>query len=119
MSAILLNLAALVTLGLGCLGLFAPTRALKLVGLTLNPAVPHAISEVRATYGGMFVGLGGAALWLQSEPAFAVLMIGWMTTALGRVFSILTDGTGTAANWGAVAFEVAFGGILGLGLAFA
>ncbi|HET7335341.1 MAG TPA: DUF4345 family protein [Rhizomicrobium sp.] len=119
MSVILFNLAALVTFGLGCLGLFAPARALKLVGLMLNPAVPHAISEVRATYGGLFVGLGGAALWFQSETVFAALLIGWIAVALSRVFSIMVDGTGTAANWGAVAFEAAFGGILALGFAFA
>ena len=115
-SAILINLAALITMGLGCLGLFAPDRALKLVGLRLDPDIPHSVAEVRATYGGLFVGLGAAVLWLQSEAGFLLLMTGWFGAALGRLTSVAVDKTGTGQNFGAVAFEAGFGALILIGL---
>ncbi len=55
-----LNLiGAILTTILGVGGLLKPLMVAKLVGLT--PSAPHGISEVRATLGGFFIGLGGFA----------------------------------------------------------
>ena len=64
MSVILFNLAALVTFGLGCLGLFA--SAALLVGLMLNLAVPHAISKFAPPMAAC-LWVWRAALWFQSK----------------------------------------------------
>ena len=45
------------SLALGLLGFVAPHAALRLVGLQLVPGLAYSISEVRATYGGIFIGM--------------------------------------------------------------
>jgi hypothetical protein len=46
-------------LGIG--GFLKPLMVAKLVGLT--PSEPHGISEIRATLGGFFIGLGDFAVY--------------------------------------------------------
>ncbi len=53
---LLATLALLASLGLGLLGALAPDRARRLVGLAYDPARVEGVSEIRATYGGVFTG---------------------------------------------------------------
>lgn len=82
---------AVLSLGLGLYGLLVPMGALRLVGLALDPARPEGISEVRATYGGVFTGISAAALVLGTPGAFAVLATGWAGAGIARTASVLAD----------------------------
>lgn len=106
-----LNLVgAIGTVGMGLLGLLAPTRASAFVGL--KPLTPAGRSEFRATYGGLWIALGLVPL-LSGEP-LAYLMAGlcWALTAAGRLVSILLDRASDPRNWGATVFEGVFAALL-------
>lgn len=83
---------AVVTVVMGCLGLFAPEQARAFT--QLESPTPSAFGEFRATFGGLFVGLGVTTLVLDSDDAYLVLGIGWLATAAGRVLSIVADPDG-------------------------
>ncbi len=102
-------LACFVSLCLGLYGLFFPKRALKLVGLALDPERPEGISEVRATYGGFFAGVSLMALLtlvLYDNPFIAVgLGAGWLMAGFARVASVLFDRATFKANIGGIVAE--------------
>lgn len=62
-------LGAFLTTVLGVLGAVAPARVARLVGI--EPLGGFGLSEVRATYGGFFIALGGAAV----ELAIGLLLL--------------------------------------------
>lgn len=116
-------LAALALLGGAGMGLYAlidPAWAARLV--RLQEAAPGGAAEFRATYGGLFflshlVCLGfvwvqhradNAAISAMAVGAVTILAAAWGGSAIGRLVSIWRDKTGTAFNWGSVAFEAAF-----------
>lgn len=72
----LAQLGAMGTVAMGLLGLFKPTAAAKLVAIV--PVGKLGISELRATYGGLFVGLGACMLWLNQPPAYLVGACAWI-----------------------------------------
>ena len=98
-----------------------------------DPEKPGGFAEFRGTYGGLFLASHGVALTFvvkalaAGTPApvsnesvlwfaeIAGLTCGamWIGTGMGRLLSILLDGTGTKFNQASVAIE------LGLGLAIA
>lgn len=105
-------LAAGLTLALGLLGLLNPHLTASLVGLEV--AQPHGLSEVRATYGALFVVLGGLMLWaVPTRPRNAPLLrfsgLVWLAVALGRLLSIVIDGTITPPNLVLLAIELLIG----------
>lgn len=105
---ILNSIGAFGTIGMGCLGLFAPNMASRMTGLTaINKT---AFAEFRATFGGMFIAMGLIPL-LTAEP-FAYFMAGtiWIAAACGRLVSVLLDrGYQEIKNIGGIAFEASFG----------
>ena len=119
--------------GMGAYGLINPRWAAGLVRLRDAPERPGGFAEFRATYGGLFLASHGVALtfvvraliagapvpeggesvlWF-AEVAGLTCGAMWIGTGMGRLLSILLDGTGTKFNQASVAFE------LGLGLAIA
>lgn len=105
-------LAAGLTLALGLLGLLNPHLTASLVGLEV--AQPHGLSEVRATYGALFVVLGGLMLWaVPTRPRNAPLLrfagLVWLAVALGRLLSIVIDGTITPPNLVLLGIELLIG----------
>jgi hypothetical protein len=104
-------IGAIATIGMGCLGLFAPNAASRFTGLTTSNKT--AFAEFRATFGGMILVMGLIPL-LTNEP-LAYLMAGlvWLGAAAGRVVSIILDkGFNEPKNVGGVAFEATFGVLL-------
>lgn len=102
----------------GALGGFALARPLDVltwVGLRRDEDKVHAISEVRATYGGLFVlSHAGAAAMLGYFPAAGAYMalalgLAWTGAAIGRAFSIVADKARTPFNMGAAIFELLMG----------
>ena len=112
---------------MGAYGLINPRWAAALVRLRDIPEKPGGFAEVRGTYGGLFLGSHAAALALMVAAALKIEAIGgvptegsglgavavcgamWIGTGIGRVVSILLDGTGTRFNRASVGFEVVLG----------
>jgi hypothetical protein len=110
---ILSYIGSLFSLGLALLGIFAPGSAMRLVGLVPHEKAPHAVSEVRATYGGVFFGVTAFALATGAPMAFLALASCWICAMLARIFSMIIDGVRNQHNWNSIAVEG------GIGLAIA
>lgn len=106
----LANLGALITLGFGFMGLFLPGSVARFV--SLSPLGSMGVSEIRATYGGLFAAAAGAVLFAQDRLLFALLGTAWVGAAAGRLFSWWWDRNRRARNVGAIAFELAVGYLL-------
>jgi hypothetical protein len=106
---ILKIIAAVATAVTGLLGLIKPTAVYGFTGLLANG--PRGISEIRAIFGGLFLALGIAPLFLQ-EKAFTMLGIGYLAIAAARIFSILVDRSYDPSNWISLGIEVLLGVIL-------
>lgn len=119
LSLLLAVIACLIGGGLGVLALTRPARVLKMVGLSLTEGVTHSLSEVRATYGGLFfVSHAGVAVALVSSPKIgacmaAALGLAWSGAALGRIVSMVIDRAANRFNLFATLFE----GLMGIALA--
>jgi hypothetical protein len=104
-------IGALATIGMGCLGLFAPHTASRFTGL--NASNKTAFAEFRATFGGMFVVMGLIPLLTNEPLAYFMAGLVWFGAAVGRVVSIILDkGFNEPKNVGGVAFEASFGMLL-------
>jgi len=110
MYAALANLGALVTLGLGLMGLLAPAKAASFANV--QPIGTIGTSEIRATYGGLFAALGLACLLSQAPEVFLAAGVAWVGAAVGRAFSVFVDASRSAKNLGGIAFELAIGLLL-------
>ena len=85
----------LLSIGLGAIGWLAPRYVMG-------------VSEVRASAGALFVGLGVGAVLVGTPDAYAILGAAWMGAAVGRVTSIILDGP-TPKKWGFFISEVVVG----------
>lgn len=104
------NTGAVVTLVLGMLGLFAPVKAAEFA--SISPVGPNGTSEIRATYGGLFLALGLLCLLLQMEMVFLTVAAAWIGAAVGRIWSVVIDGNVSPKNLGGVLFEFVIGSLL-------
>lgn len=118
-SRLVLAIAALGLLGFGVWMLIAPQAVLAMIGISLQG--PAALTEIRAFYGGLEIGLGLALCfgllvpgWQRPGLALAALCYG--TVALSRGLGMLVDGSGGGFLFGALAFEatVCFASLLAL-----
>jgi len=106
--------AALFSLSLGLYGLIVPAGALRLIGLQTVPGLAHSISEIRATYGGVFIGVSLYPL-ISGEPhAFLALAAAWILAGLCRLASVVIDGATTRFNITSVAIELGVGALIAL-----
>ena len=97
----------LLSIGLGLFGWLAPAYTMRTLDLhkgetSMGP------SEIRASAGALFIGLGVGALVLQSPLAVAMLGFAWAGAAVGRATSLIVDGQ-TRKKWGFFAVEAAVG----------
>ncbi|HQN45315.1 MAG TPA: DUF4345 family protein [Anaerolineaceae bacterium] len=102
-------IAALATVATGLLALVKPTAVYGFTGLTAPGA--RGISEIRSIFGGLFIGVGVAPLFLGSV-AYQMLGIGYLAIALARLVSILLDKSYDKSNWISLAIEIVLGIIL-------
>ena len=98
---------------LGIFGFAFPQLAAAFVGL--KPISEEGISEMRATLGSFFLGLGIACLWLQSPVAFTTVGIASVIAAIARLLSIFIDRSFSIKNIGGVFTEAILGAMLLLG----
>jgi hypothetical protein len=104
------TIGALVTAGLGLFGLFLPASAASFASII--PDGERGISEVRATYGGLFLAMGAFALVMQSPDVFRVVGVAWLGAAAARAFSVVRDNSRSGANIGGIVME----GLIGLSM---
>ncbi len=89
-------IAAVLTLLIGLVNFFNPRLMLAPMKIEFNS--PLAMSEARAVFGGMNLGMAVAALTLDEPAIFTALGIAWGTLTLARFWSIAVDGIGFKAS---------------------
>ncbi len=102
-------IAALATVATGLLALVKPSSAYGFTGL--NAAGVRGVSEIRAVFGGLFIGLGFAP-FILGAPAYTMLGIGYLAIAVARTFSIFFDKSYAQSNIISLGIEIVLGLIL-------
>lgn len=97
-------IAAVATIIVGLISVFAPRAVVGFTGL--SPQGGRGLSEIRAVLGGLFVALGAAPLLLQSRAAYQMLGWGYLGVAVVRAASILIDRSPTRSNWISLGSEI-------------
>jgi hypothetical protein len=94
---------AVVSIAAGCLGLLWPKQVSRTLGLQMSGQL--GISEVRATYGGLFIGAGAAVLLIASSDAALVLGLAWAGACAARAVSCIVDRSCTRNNAAGLVIE--------------
>ncbi|SFS11624.1 DUF4345 family protein [Yoonia litorea] len=84
-------LFALASIGLGVFGWLAPKYTMGQLDMSGGDST-MALSEVRASAGALFVGMGVGALLIGTPTAYAMLGFCWCGAAVGRATSLVIDG---------------------------
>ncbi len=103
-------IAALGTIGTGCLALLKPKSIYGFTGLKAESS--RGITEIRAVFGGFFIALGAAPLVLQAPAAFQMLGIAYLVVALTRSLSMVVDKSVERSNIISLVIEILFGLVL-------
>ena len=106
---ILKIIAALATVATGLLAFVKPTATYGFIGLNANGV--RGVSEIRAIFGALFIGLGLAPL-LLGATAYQMLGIGYLAIAVARTFSIVFDKSYAQSNLISLVIEIVLGAIL-------
>ncbi len=105
----------MLTISLGLFGALLPRRASAFVGL--SPMGGLGLSEVRATYGGLFIAMGATCLYLQDQHAYFVAGAAWVGAAALRLPSLFIDKGSFPKAVGGAAIELSVGLLLFTGAA--
>jgi uncharacterized membrane protein len=106
---ILKIIAAIATIATGLLALIKPTAVYGFTGLKADSV--RGISEIRSIFGGLFIGLGAAPLFLGTT-AYQMLGITYLAIAVARLFSIVFDKSTEKSNLISLGIEIILGVIL-------
>ena len=106
---ILKIIAALATAATGLLAFFKPSAAYGFIGLNADGA--RGVSEIRSIFGGLFIALGIAPLFLGTT-AYLMLGIGYLAIAVARTISIVFDKSYAQSNIISLIIEIILGIIL-------
>lgn len=110
MLKILQIIAVIATILTGLLSLLAPT---KIEGFTgIHPVGGRGITEIRAIFGALFIGLGIAAFLLDKAVAYPMLGIMYLAIAVVRAVSMLLDRSIENSNVISLVIEIVVGVIL-------
>jgi hypothetical protein len=97
------TIGSIVILALGLAGTIAPIQIAKFV--SIGPNGLTGISEIRATYGGIFLGLGLTSLLSNGSSIAFAIGTGFACAAIIRALSALFEQSRAAQNLGGIAFE--------------
>ncbi|PSH66958.1 DUF4345 family protein [Phyllobacterium sophorae] len=100
-------LSAATTVVFGLILFFAPRAALRVLRLQTKPERPEALSEIRGTFAGFYLGLGLSALVFAQPFMWIALGVSWGFTVFGRLISMMSDRGNTLYNWIWVIVELA------------
>ena len=84
-------IGAIISIVAGCLGLIWPKQVSRTIGLQIPGRLGQ--SEVRATYGGLFIGAGLAVTLIASSDAALVLGAAWAGAFIARAISFVIEVT--------------------------
>ena len=102
-------IAAVATAATGLFAFVKPAATYGFIGL--NPNGVRGVSEIRSIFGGLFIGLGLAPLFLGAA-AYHMLGIGYLAIAAARGFSIVFDKSYAQSNLISLVIEIVLGVIL-------
>ena len=107
-------LAAILTLALGLVGFLGPIWIAELLGFRAAQLEPRGLSEIRATYGGLFIVMGAVMLWAiavrpRGIPYLRFASFLWLGAGVGRLLSMIIDGVITPMNFAGLGLEVVVG----------
>lgn len=105
-------LLMLATIVFGLIGWLMPHYTMNKLGLALVAGRSVGMSEVRAVNGCLFVVIGIAALLIDDSLAYAMVGFMYAGAALGRLTSIVVDGSGEFLSFSFFAAELAFAAYL-------
>ena len=86
------KIGAGLTLLFGVIGFFKPRLLLDQLDIELKS--PTAVSEARAVFGGLNLGMAIAAFTLGEPAIFTALGITWGVLTLARLYALAVDGIG-------------------------
>lgn len=101
---------ALATIATGLFAFFKPRSIEEFTGLTASSG--RGITEFRAIFGGLFIGIGLVPLVFDSPIAFMILGVTYLSIALARTIGIILDKSTVNSNWISLGIEVVMGVIL-------
>jgi len=104
------HVGAIITIVAGCLGLVWPKQVSRTIGLQIPGRL--GTSEVRATYGGLFIGAGLAVVLISSGEAALVLGAAWAGAFTARAMSFVFDSSRTKENAAGLVIEGVIAGLL-------
>lgn len=107
------TIGAAISVAAGVLGFLWPHQVSKTIGLGLPSQL--AISEFRATYGGLFVGAGLAVLVIGSSDAARVLGAAWAGAFIARALSVVIDRSRSKENMAGLVIEAGVAALLLIG----
>jgi hypothetical protein len=87
----------------GFLGLIWPRQVSQTIGLQVPGRL--GTSEVRATYGGLFIGAGLSVVFIASSDAALVLGAAWAGAFVARAISFIIDKSRTKENVAGLVIE--------------
>jgi hypothetical protein len=94
-------------------GLFALLAPNRIEGFTgISPVGGRGLVEIRAIFGGLFIGLGLAALIAGPGGAYLTLGIAYLAIAAVRLPAMFIDRSFERSNWISLAVEIVFGVLL-------
>lgn len=102
-------ISALATAGTGLLAFLKPDAVYGFTGLKADGV--RGVSEIRSIFGGLFLALGIAPLFLGAV-AYQTLGIAYLGIAAARAFSIVTDKSYAQSNLLSLVIEVVLGAFL-------
>ena len=92
---------------IGLFALFAPVTTLRALRLDTASAHPEALSEVRGTLAGFWLGTGLVTLLFYDQPLVQMVIgAAWLFAGFGRLVSILSDAGSTLFNWALLALNL-------------
>ena len=98
---------AITSIGLGCFGWLAPRFTMGTLNLQ-GRTDTMGMSEIRASAGCLFVGMGIGALLIGTPAVYAMLGFCWTGAAVGRLTSLVRDGQ-SQKKWTYFIVEAAVG----------
>jgi hypothetical protein len=100
---VLQQIGIIISIIAGCLGLIWPKQVSRTIGLQIPGRL--GTSEVRATYGGLFIGAGLAVTLIATSDAALVLGAAWAGAFIARAISFVIDKSRTKENVAGLVIE--------------
>ncbi len=110
MLPVLKIISGIATIITGAVSLFWPLKVLGFTGLDVNGG--RGVTEIRTILGALFIGLGAAVLYFNTQEAYQILGITYITMAVVRGLSMFVDGAVVSSNVISFLAELVFGIIL-------